>query len=102
MASTLPRLPIFEHIARHDPQATAVVHSLSARSFTYGNLIRDVADTRRKLQERANGKSLAGERIAFLIENSYDYVGAQPLRVLDFTACRVERVVETDTEQSLF
>lgn len=76
MASTLPRLPIFEAIKKHDAQSTAVIHSLSGRSFTYGELVNDVAAAKDKLQKNANGKSTAGERISFLVENGYDYVGA--------------------------
>ncbi|KAH6608929.1 hypothetical protein Trco_002275 [Trichoderma cornu-damae] len=38
-AFALPRLAIFEAVARHDPDALAVVHSLSGRSFTYGQLL---------------------------------------------------------------
>jgi malonyl-CoA/methylmalonyl-CoA synthetase len=77
MAHTLPRLPIFEAIARHDPSRIAVIHSLSGRSFTYGSLIHDVVDAARRLREGNNGASLDGERVAILIENSYDYVGAR-------------------------
>lgn len=76
MASTLPRLPIFEAIAGHDPKSTVVVHSQSGRSFTYGSLLRDVADAKEKLLKEAGGNKIEGERIAFLVENSYDYVGA--------------------------
>ena len=76
MASTLPKLPLFEAIANHDPNSTAIVHSLSGRNFTYGELLRDVADSKDNLKKTVNGKDLAGERIAFLIENGYDYVGA--------------------------
>lgn len=74
MASTLPRLPVFQAIASHDPQSTAVVHSLSGRQFTYGQLLHDVARAKDQLCQHANGKELGGERIAFLVENSYDYV----------------------------
>ncbi|KAF2141009.1 uncharacterized protein K452DRAFT_299073 [Aplosporella prunicola CBS 121167] len=74
MASTLPKLPVFQAIAKHDPQSTAVVHSLSGRTFTYGNLVNDIAKAKEQLQQNANGKKLEGERIAFLVENSYDYV----------------------------
>jgi hypothetical protein len=76
MASTLPRLPIFDAIAGHDARSTAVIHSLSNRRFTYGELLRDVAEAKESLRESANGLSLEGQRIAFLVENSYDYVGA--------------------------
>ncbi|KAH7078671.1 hypothetical protein BKA63DRAFT_437960 [Paraphoma chrysanthemicola] len=74
MASTLPRLPIFEAIKKHDAQSTAVVHSLSGRSFTYGELVNDVAAAKDKLQRNCNGQSAEGQRISFLVENGYDYV----------------------------
>ncbi|KAM0335468.1 hypothetical protein ACHAQA_000516 [Verticillium albo-atrum] len=74
MASTLPKLPIFEAIARHDPDSTAVIHSLSGRRFRYGELLGDVRRARDELQAAAGKPALDGERIAFLVENSYDYV----------------------------
>jgi acyl-CoA synthetase (AMP-forming)/AMP-acid ligase II len=76
MASTLPRLPIFEALSRHDPKSTVVVHSASGRKFTYGELLSDVAEGKEKLLKEGGGV-IDGERIAFLVENSYDYVGAQ-------------------------
>jgi acyl-CoA synthetase (AMP-forming)/AMP-acid ligase II len=75
MASTLPRLPVFEAIARHDPDSTVVVHSNSGRTFKYGELLGDVCKTRNRFYEKAGKTELEGERIAFLVENSYDYVG---------------------------
>lgn len=77
--TTLPRTPLFEAISKHDPESTAVVHSLSGRSFSYGSLLQDVAVAKQRLAQNAdsNGKAIAGERIAFLVENSYDYVGAE-------------------------
>jgi len=74
--TTLPRLPIFEALSKHDEKSTSVIHSSSGRSFTYGQLLQDVAIAREKLLSNANGKDLAGERVGFLAENSYDYVGA--------------------------
>lgn len=76
MAPTLPKLPVFEAIASHNPESTAVVHCASGRRFTYGQLLKDVADGRDKLLQSATGKRIDGQRIAFLVENSYDYVGA--------------------------
>ncbi|CAG8975589.1 hypothetical protein HYALB_00006796 [Hymenoscyphus albidus] len=73
MVSTLPRLPIFEALASHNPRSTAVVHSVSGREFTYGQLFRDVADAKARLG-RNNEGVLEGERVAFLVENGYDYV----------------------------
>lgn len=76
MASTLPSSPIFEAIAKHDPRSPAIIHSTSDRTFCYGSLLHDVAAAKDNLAALANGKSLVGERIAFLAENGYDYVGA--------------------------
>ncbi|KAL8992494.1 MAG: hypothetical protein Q9169_007061 [Polycauliona sp. 2 TL-2023] len=73
MASTLPRLPVFQAIANHDPESTAVIHATSGRRFTYGQLLRDVAHARDGLRHSAGGQSTHGERVAFLVENSYDY-----------------------------
>lgn len=70
----LPNIPIFQAIKEHDPDSLAVIHSLSRRTFTYGNLIGDVLRAREDLRRKA-GSNLAGERIGFLAENSYDYVG---------------------------
>jgi acyl-CoA synthetase (AMP-forming)/AMP-acid ligase II len=74
-STSLPRLPIFEAIATHDPQSTAVIHSASGRAFTYGELLGDVRRARDRLYAASGRKDLDGERIAFLVENSYDYVG---------------------------
>ena len=78
MASTLPATPIFCAIAGHESNSAAVAHCPSGRQFTYGQLLGDLINQRRSLQAAVAG-NLAGERIAFLIENSYDYVGAHRL-----------------------
>lgn len=75
MASTLPNTSIFRTLQQHDPSTAAIVHSLSGRSFTYGSLLHDVAAAKDNLTAIARGQSLAGERVAFLAENGYDYVG---------------------------
>ena len=79
MASTFPDLPIFRAIASHDPQSTAVIHSKSARRFTYGELLKDVEDGKVQLYNQLKSispESVGGQRVAFLVENGYDYVGA--------------------------
>lgn len=73
--AVLPRLPVFEAISSHDPHSTVVVHSASQRTFRYGELLGDVARTRDRLHEEARKSDIGGERVAFLVENSYDYVG---------------------------
>jgi malonyl-CoA/methylmalonyl-CoA synthetase len=89
MASTLPKLPIFEAIAKHDPKTPAIIHSSSQRTFTYGSLLHDVAAAKDHLSEATNGKPLRGERIAFLAENGYDYVGAILQRTEHSTALNI-------------
>jgi hypothetical protein len=76
MASTLSNLPIFQAIAHHDPTSTAIIHSGSGRRFTYGQLLADVAKAKYMLYSAAGKDNIDGERIAFIVENSYDYVGA--------------------------
>ena len=77
MASSLPDLPIFKAVHGHDPLRPAIVHSLSGRTFTYGSLLHDVAAAKDLLSEQVKGRNLQGERVAFLAENGYDYVGMQ-------------------------
>ncbi|KAI1819755.1 hypothetical protein F4861DRAFT_525804 [Xylaria intraflava] len=76
MASSLslPRLPLFEAISQHDPLSTVVAHCLSGRSFKYGELLPDVCRVRDQICNAAGKTDIRGERIAFLVENSYDYV----------------------------
>ena len=76
MTATLPSLPLFEAIASHDPHSTVVIHSASGRRFTYGELLKDVADAKDRLHKEAPSTNINGQRIAFLVENGYDYVGA--------------------------
>lgn len=79
MASKFPDLPIFRAISSHDPQSTAIIHSKSNRRFTYGELLTDVEEAKIKLYEQlkaASPDSIGGQRVAFLAENGYDYVGA--------------------------
>ena len=75
MASTLPKSAIFQTLAQHDANKIAVVHSQSGRTFSYGSLVHDIAAVKDILWDRGRRRSLKGERIAFLAENGYDYVG---------------------------
>lgn len=77
MASSLSKLPVLKAIAKHDPHSIAVIHSVSGRKFTYGALLRDVAEAKDRLHKEAGSNNIEGQRIAFLVENSYDYVGAR-------------------------
>ena len=98
MASTLPKLPVFEAIARHDPDSTVVIHSNSGRTFKYGELLGDVCRTRNRIYEKAGKTDIQGERIAFLVENSYDYVGK--LSHHRTSCCSVQGKPTTDSAPS--
>jgi hypothetical protein len=71
--SSLPNSKFFRALQQHDPLSSAVVHGKSGRSFDYGNLVGDVVRSKELLLDRQ--PVLSGQRIAFLAENSYDYVG---------------------------
>lgn len=77
MATTLPKLPLFEAIKSHDPNSSVVIHSASGRHFAYGGLLSDVAQACTVLRRDAGNHPLDGERIAFLVENGYDYIGTR-------------------------
>ncbi|OBW67281.1 MAG: Phosphatidylethanolamine N-methyltransferase [Aureobasidium pullulans] len=81
--AALPRTRLFEAIKSHDPESTAVIHSLSGRQFSYGSLLRDVAAAKQRLANDSgrDAEALQGERVAFLVENSYDYVGTNAIAV---------------------
>ena len=101
MASTFPDLPIFRAIASHDPHSTAIIHSISNRSFTYGELLKDVEGAKIRLYHQLKAaapdhEAVGGQRVAFLIENGYDYVGAN----VDLL-CDISVVLIRDSDPSL-
>ncbi|PHH78875.1 hypothetical protein CDD80_6084 [Ophiocordyceps camponoti-rufipedis] len=65
---------ILRAVAQHDPASTAVLHWPSGRAFTYGHLLVDVVRTRDRLRGAAPGRDISGRRVAFLLENGYDFV----------------------------
>lgn len=79
--STLPNLPLFQALRNHEQDSPAVVHGGSNRSFTYGNLVADVLGAKEKIAQITGVNAVPGERVAFLAENSYDYVGTVVFRV---------------------
>lgn len=75
-SSTLPNTAFFRALCTHDPASYSVIHSKSGRRFSYGNLVRDVTRAKDDLERNSDGRHyLPGRCIAFLAENSYEYVG---------------------------
>lgn len=75
--ATLPNLSLFRALKNHDQSSLAITHNPSFRTFTYENLVADVLQSQDRLRQSDGGgrDGLRGERVAFLAENSYDYVG---------------------------
>lgn len=76
---TLPRLPIFEALNSHQKSKSAIVHSSSGEVFTYGELLTATAwykDWLLNLGKAEATQDLEETRVAILVENGYDYVGA--------------------------
>ena len=68
-------MTMLQTIKSHDPESIAVLHCPSGKQFTYGQLLGDINAARETLQNSECGACLKGERIAFIVENNYDYVG---------------------------
>ena len=77
----MPRKPIFGEISKHDPNSVAVIQSDDGKTFTYGDLLKDVAASKQSMLESSKLKTLESERVAFLVENGYDYVGRHTVTV---------------------
>lgn len=75
MAVKIPGSILFEAIQRHDPASTAIVDAASGTEFTYGTLLRDVSHVKATLLSKLGRDVRPGERIAFIVENGYNYVG---------------------------
>jgi hypothetical protein len=81
MAIFVQRSAFLEAIQKHNPSSTAVVNHDNGTSFSYGTLLHDVACAKEQLVRSHSQNGLAGERVAFLVENGYDYVGMDMLLV---------------------
>lgn len=77
MATTVQRSVFLEAITTHNPSSTAVVNHESGTAFSYGTLLSDVARAKERLLQTAERASIGGERVAFLVENGYNYVGTK-------------------------
>ena len=69
--------PLLGAISAHRHDACAIVRSDSDKSFSYGKLYQDIADAKMRLrQDLFQGRKPDGQRVAFMSDNGYDYVGA--------------------------
>ena len=94
---TLPPLPLFQSMMRHDPESPAVAlssyeeHAIQqGPTYSYRALLEDVAAAKDRLKQRLRGRALRGERIALFAERSYHFVGTAlhaPIAVLTTQCC---------------
>lgn len=77
MTITIQRSAFFEAIQQHNPSSIAVINHDSGAAFAYGTLLGDVACAKEQLLQTAGRDDISGERVAFLVENEYDYVGME-------------------------
>lgn len=75
MTITIQRSAFFEAIQKHNPSSIAVINHDSGAAFSYGTLLGDVARAKEGLLQTAGKDDISGARVAFLVENGYDYVG---------------------------
>ena len=75
MTIIIQRSAFFEAIQKHNPSSTAVINHDSGAAFSYGTLLGDVARAKERLLQTVDRDDISGERIAFLVENEYNYVG---------------------------
>ncbi|KAH7399175.1 hypothetical protein DE146DRAFT_525799 [Phaeosphaeria sp. MPI-PUGE-AT-0046c] len=76
MTIILARSAFLEALEKHDPTSTAIISSNPQGAYTYGQLLQDVARTKVRLLQLTgrNDSTIAGERIAFMVGNGYNYV----------------------------
>ena len=88
---TLPRTPLFEALSKQPRDKTSIIHSASGKKFSYGSLLADIAATRSRILAAvgsADGHDdLKEQRVALLVENGYEYVGASFLCGYERRAC---------------
>lgn len=75
MAIKTPRSVLFEALRRHDPASTAIVDSASGDHIPYASLLQDISRFKHHFLKEIGRDDISGERVAFIVENGYDYVG---------------------------
>ncbi|KAH0290044.1 AMP-binding enzyme [Aureobasidium namibiae CBS 147.97] len=83
MAIKLPSSVLFEALRRHDKASTAIVDSASGEIITYASLLQDVSSLKHQLLQELDQDDISGERVAFIVENGYNYV----VTLLSILAC---------------
>jgi len=75
MAIKLPRSVFFEALRHHDKASTAIIDSASGESINFASLLQDISRFKHQLLQELDKVDISGERVVFIVENSYNYVG---------------------------
>lgn len=75
MAVKHPRPVLFEVLRIHDQGSIAIVDSASGKCVTYASLLQDVSSFKHRLLRDVGRDDISSERVAFIVENNYDYTG---------------------------
>jgi hypothetical protein len=81
----LQRSSFLEAIQKHEPSSLAVVENESGAGFSYSTLLKSIAHAKEELLSKAGRTDISGERIAFMVESGYEYVGMYSHSVLVWT-----------------
>lgn len=89
MSVSLQRSAFLEAIQRHEPSSVAVVENASGASFSYQTLLQSVARAKEQflLKTGRTDETISGERVAFLVENGFDYVGRCCVVCMNLVCC---------------
>lgn len=79
MSVFLQRSAFLEAIQKHEASSIAVAENDSAANFSYGSLLHSIVRAKELLLLKTgkSDESISGERIAFMVENGFDYVGTK-------------------------
>lgn len=77
MTVSLQRSAFLEAIRKHEPSSVAVVENATGANFSYRSLLHGVVRAKELLllQTGRSDATISGERVAFMVENGFDYVG---------------------------
>ena len=75
MAVKHPRSVLFEALRAHDQGSIAIVDSASWKCVTYASLLKDISSFKHQLLRDVGRDDVSDERVAFIVENSYNYTG---------------------------
>jgi malonyl-CoA/methylmalonyl-CoA synthetase len=78
MAVKHPRSVLFEALRAHDQGSIAIVDSASGKCVTYASLLQDVSRFRHQFLQDVGRDDIFGERVAFIVEDNYNYTGQRP------------------------